>query len=110
MEFICLQEAVDINFVGVINSFLKTLRTNKIKISMAQAKAVGIVVGRKPTAPEQVARVIEVYCQDEKQSVRNIGRKVGLPKSTIFKILTEYRMQKMPDSVQEKRTYKGYTY
>lgn len=99
MEFDCLQNAVDINFVGVINNFLKTLRTTKIKVAMAQAKAVGIGIGRKPTPPEQVARVIEVFKQDEKQSVRDIGKKVGLPKSTVFRILSDYRQQGMPEQV-----------
>lgn len=94
IEFICLQDTLDMNAIGVINKFLKTLRTTKIKVSMQQAKAIGIEIGRKPTPPEQVARVIEVYLEDEKQSVRGISKKVAggaIPKSTVFRILTQYK-------------------
>lgn len=94
MEFVCLQDTVDISFVDTISKFQKTLRTTKIKVSMQQAKAIGIEIGRKPTPPEQVARVIEVYLEDETQSVRGISKKVAggaIPKSTVFKILTQYK-------------------
>lgn len=90
-----------LNSIGIfkeaIISILATLaKQEKIRIQervragLALARLKGVRIGRKPTAPVYLARVIAEFERGE-LSVRKIAKKVEMPRATVFRTIKQYR-------------------
>lgn len=90
-----------LNSIGIfreaIISILATLaKQEKIRIQervragLALARLKGVRIGRKPTAPAYLARVIAEFERGE-LSVRKISKKVEMPRATVFRTIKQYR-------------------
>ena len=100
VDFISFTEPY-LNSIGIfkeaIISILATLaKQEKIRIQervragMELARLRGKTIGRKPTPPLYLAKIIEVH-ENERLSVRDISQKTNIPRSTVFRTLKQYK-------------------
>lgn len=76
--------------VGAMAEFERSLIIERVKAGMAVAKAKGVVIGRKPTPPVHLAKIIDVL-ENENLSSRRIAKKINIPRSTVQRTIQQYR-------------------
>ena len=99
VSFISYQENIDLStpagkmmfhVVGAMAEFERSLIVERVRAGMQIAKLRGQQIGRTPTPPYIIKQVLDVHL-DENLSVRNIGKKTNVPRSTVFRILQDYK-------------------
>lgn len=90
-----------LNSVGIfkeaIISILATLAkqekvriSERVKAGLEIARLRGQRIGRTPTSTAVIKRVLDIY-EAEKLSVRDLSQKAEVPRSTVFRILQDFR-------------------
>ena len=99
VSFVSYQENIDLStpagkmmfhVVGAMAEFERSLIVERVRAGMHIAKLRGQQIGRTPTPPYIIKQVLDVHV-DENLSVRNIGQKTNVPRSTVFRILQDYK-------------------
>lgn len=62
----------------------------RVKAGMEIARLRGKIIGRKPTPPICLAKIIETH-ENEKLSVREIAKKTRMPSSTVFRTIKQFK-------------------
>ena len=78
------------HIVGAMAEFERSLIIERVKAGMVVAKLKGQQIGRTPTPPYVMKKVIDVF-DSEKLSVRDIAKRTEVPRSTVFRILQDYK-------------------
>lgn len=76
--------------IGAMAQFERSIIIERVKAGMAVAKAKGVVIGRKPTPPVYLSKIIDVL-ENENLSSRKIAKKVNMPRSTVQRTIQQYR-------------------
>jgi len=79
-----------LHIIGAMAEFERELIRERVRAGIVVAKAKGVVVGRKPTPPAYLAQVIAIH-ENEKLSVRQIAKKVDMPRATVFRTIKQYK-------------------
>lgn len=100
ISFVSLRDSIDFStaagklmfsIVGAFAEFERGILRERVKAGMLHARNVKkIHIGRKPTAPVYLARIIDLF-EKEKGSVRQIAHKVNIPRATVQRTLKQYR-------------------
>ena len=100
VAFVSYQESIDLTtpagrlmmqIIAAMSEFERELIRERVKAGIANAKAKGKRVGRKPLSPLTVKSVIDFYEGDRSLSIRKISNQVNVPPATVGAILKKYR-------------------
>lgn len=92
VSFISLRDNVDLStpsgrlmmhMIGAFAEFEASLIQERVKSGLKAAKARGVVLGRPRIYESSVARLM----REKGHSIRAIGKKLGIPKSTVAELL-----------------------
>lgn len=91
--FISLKDRIDMNssagsLIDALMNFQKELTGRKIRMGMEVARMRNVLIGRRPTALEKVAKIIEAH--KRALSVRDVAKLTQVPKSTCFKVIKDF--------------------
>jgi DNA invertase Pin-like site-specific DNA recombinase len=103
IDFVSYNEHIDfttatgrlmIHIIAAFAQFERELMAERIKAGMQNAKAKGVKIGRKPKAPIEISKIIQLY-EEAKQkgeniSVREISKKTKIGKSTVHSVIKDY--------------------
>ncbi len=78
------------NILAAFSQFERDIIAERVRAGMAVAKAKGVKIGRKVTAPVYLAQIIAAY-ENGKLSIRQIANKIRIPKSTVQRTLKRYK-------------------
>ena len=96
--FISYQDSLDLttpqgrlmfHIIGSMAEFERELIRERVKAGLDNARRKGKRLGRKPVAPIDIEKAIQLHKQDTSLSVRAIASKVRLSKSFVGKVLKE---------------------
>ena len=91
LDFTSASGKLMFNILAAFSQFERDIISDRVRAGMAYARFVkNVPIGRKPTPVEQVARIIEVH-ESEKLSVRQIAQRVRTPRSTVFRVLQQFK-------------------
>lgn len=103
ISFVSLRDSIDLttptgqlmfSILGAFAEFERNLIIERVKAGMLNAKLKGLRIGRAPTPLEVITKVINVL-EAEKSGARDISKKTGVPKSTVFRIIKDYKAGKI---------------
>jgi DNA invertase Pin-like site-specific DNA recombinase len=103
ISFVSLRDSIDLttptgqlmfSIIGAFAEFERNLIIERVKAGMLNAKLKGVRIGRTPTPPPVIAKVISVF-ETDKSGARDISKKTGVAKSTVFRILQDYKAGKI---------------
>jgi DNA invertase Pin-like site-specific DNA recombinase len=103
VSFVSYSENIDLStaagtmmfhVIGAMCQFERSLCQDRIRAGMSLAVAKGVRIGRTPTPSTVIAKVISVY-EAKKAGVRDISKNCGVPRSTVFRILKDYKAGKI---------------
>jgi DNA invertase Pin-like site-specific DNA recombinase len=77
------------HIIGAMAEFERELIRERVKAGLENARRKGKRIGRKPVAPIDIEKAIQLHKQDPLLSVRTIARKTNLSKSLVGKVLKE---------------------
>jgi len=77
------------HIIGAMAEFERELIRERVKAGLENARRKGKRLGRKPVAPVDIEKAIQLHKQDPSLSVRVIANKAKLSKSLVGKILKE---------------------
>ena len=77
------------HIIGAMAEFERELIKERVKAGLQNAKRKGKRLGRKPTAPIDIEKAIQLHKQDPLLSVRAIAKRTNLSKSLVGKVLKE---------------------
>jgi DNA invertase Pin-like site-specific DNA recombinase len=99
--FISYQDNIDLttpqgrlmfHIIGAMAEFERELIRERVKAGIENARRKGKRLGRKPVAPIDIEKVIELHREDPTLSLRFIARKSRLSKSLVGRVLKEHKM------------------
>lgn len=99
VSFVSYSENIDLStpagtmmfhVIGAMCQFERSLCQDRIRAGMSLAVARGIKIGRTPTPSHVIAKVISVF-EAEKSGVRDISKKTEVPRSTVFRIIKDFK-------------------
>jgi DNA invertase Pin-like site-specific DNA recombinase len=102
VSFVSYMEQIDFStpvgklmfhIIAAMAEFERELIRERVKAGLENARKKGKRLGRKPVAPIDAEKVIELHMRDPALSVRDIARKTKLSKSFVWKVLNEYRQK-----------------
>ena len=77
------------HIIGAMAEFERELIRERVKAGLENARRKGKRLGRKPVAPVDIKKAIQLHKQDPSLSVRVIANKVNLSKSLVGRVLKE---------------------
>ena len=77
------------HIIGAMAEFERELIRERVKAGIENARRKGKKIGRKPAAPVDIEKAIQLHKQDPSLSVRVIANKTKLSKSLVGKVLKE---------------------
>ena len=77
------------HIIGAMAEFERELIRERVKAGLENARRKGKRLGRKPVAPIDIEKAIQLHKQDPSLSVRVIANKAKLSKSLVGKVLKE---------------------
>jgi DNA invertase Pin-like site-specific DNA recombinase len=77
------------HIIGAMAEFERELIRERVKAGLENARRKGKKLGRKPTAPIDIEKAIQLHKQDPLLSIRRIAKKTRLSKSLVGKVLRE---------------------
>jgi DNA invertase Pin-like site-specific DNA recombinase len=77
------------HIIGAMAEFERELIRERVKAGIDNARRKGKRLGRKPIAPIDVEKAIQLHTEDPLLSVRTIAKKTKLSKSLVGKVLKE---------------------
>jgi len=102
--FISYQDNIDLttaqgrlmfHIIGAMAEFERELIRERVKAGIDNARRKRKRIGRRPVAPIDIEKAIELHKQDPSLSVRVIANKARLSKSFVANILKEHRESQM---------------
>lgn len=103
ISFVSYSENIDLStpagtmmfhVIGAMAEFERSLAQDRIRAGMSLAVARGVRIGRTPTPSNVISKVISVF-EAEKSGARDISKKCDVPKSTVFRILQDFKAGKI---------------
>lgn len=97
--FISYQDNIDLttpqgrlmfHIIGAMAEFERELIRERVKAGIENARRKGKRIGRKPVAPIDIEKAIQLHKQDPLLSIRGIAKKIKLSKSLVGKVLKEH--------------------
>jgi len=98
--FLSLRDSIDLStptgrlmmqMLGAFAEFERELLRERVCAGIANAKRKGKQIGRRPTAQEDIDRVVETFLADMTQSIRQLSVQTEVPRATVHRIIQEYR-------------------
>ena len=77
------------HIIGAMAEFERELIRERVKAGLENARREGKRLGRKPVAPIDIEKAIQLHQQDPLLSIRTIAKKTKLSKSLVGKVLKE---------------------
>jgi DNA invertase Pin-like site-specific DNA recombinase len=77
------------HIIGAMAEFERELIRERVRAGIENARRKGKRLGRKPVAPVDIEKAIQLHKQDPSLSIRVIANKVKLSKSLVGKVLKE---------------------
>jgi DNA invertase Pin-like site-specific DNA recombinase len=102
ISFISYMEQIDFStpvgklmfhIIAAMAEFERELIRERVKAGLDNARKKGKRLGRKPVAPIDADKIIELHQKNPKLSVRDIARKTKLSKSFVGKVLKQHRQK-----------------
>ncbi len=99
VSFVSYSENIDLStpagkmmfhVIGAMSEFERSLIVERVRAGMAVARLRGQQIGRTPTPQHVIKKVIDVF-QAEHLSVREISKKTETPRSTVFRIIQDFK-------------------
>jgi len=103
ISFVSLRDSIDLttptgqlmfSIIGAFAEFERNLIIERVKAGMVNAKLKGVRIGRTPTPSHVIAKVISVF-ENEKSGARDISKKTGVAKSTVFRVIQDFKAGKI---------------
>lgn len=100
VSFVSHQEQIDLatptgklmfHIIAAMAEFERELIRERVKAGVANARLKGKRIGRKPVAPIEIEKVIELYKKNPSLSVRKIAGKTKLSIGLVGRVLKKYR-------------------
>ncbi|MBF0553742.1 MAG: recombinase family protein, partial [Nitrospirae bacterium] len=79
------------HILGAFAQFERDIMAERVRSGIANAKAKGKIVGRKPKQVIDVGKVLGFH--NEGLSERKIGKMLNLPASTVYSVVKKYESQ-----------------
>jgi len=98
--FISLRESIDLTtpvgklmtyMLSAFSEFELDLNRERVRAGIEAARRKGKIIGRRPTADDDKARVIAALGQNPAVSIRKLAAQVGIAKSTVHHIVKEHQ-------------------
>ena len=98
--FISLRESIDLTtpvgklmtyMLSAFSEFELDLNRERVRAGIEAARRKGKIIGRRPTADDDKARVIAALGQNPAVSIRKLAALVGISKSTVHHIVKEHQ-------------------
>src|SRR4030042_1725934 len=77
------------HIIGAMAEFERELIRERVKAGLDNARRKGKRLGRKPVAPIDIEKAIQLHKEDHLLSIRDIAKKAKLSKSLVGKVLKE---------------------
>jgi DNA invertase Pin-like site-specific DNA recombinase len=103
VSFVSYQEQIDLttptgklmfHIIAAMAEFERELIIERVKAGVANARLKGKRIGRKPVAPIEIEKIIEIYKKNPSLSVRKIAGKTNLSIGLVGRVLKEHRETK----------------
>lgn len=100
VSFISYMEQIDFStsvgklmfhIIAAMAEFERELIRERVKAGLDNARKKGKRLGRRPVAPIDVEKIIELYEKDHTLSIRDIAKKTRLSKSFVGKVLKDHK-------------------
>ena len=81
------------HIIGAMAEFERELIAERVRAGIENARRKGKRLGRKPTAPIDIEKIIQLRQEDPSLSLRFIAKKSKLSKSLVGKVLKEHKQE-----------------